>query len=327
MNFMNGKMLAFMLYLGENQWDDSPTRANCRGGIYRPILGTDKKVWREVTEKAVECGFNTVFIATIDGLKYKSHPEIAVEGAWEVEELKEELKRLRKIGLTPIPELNFSAAHDIWLGEYSRMVSTPIYYQVVRDLIHELIDIFDNPEFFMMDCDEENHLIQRRMDFVCYRQFDLLWHDMLYIQECIRERGVRPWMYCDTFVHHPKEFVEKVQKDVVVSPWYYGNYYEDPSLSLPKPNSDPDHYNEFILGKIASYTKLPENGYDIIPVCSNHDRDFSIHHAIRYIAENVPKDKLLGIGIAPWYRTDETGKYVFFDSFQQAKDAIERYCK
>lgn len=325
MGFMDGKILGFLLGLGENQWDDSPTRVNCRGGRFKPVLGTDKQVWKEVTEKAVEYGFNTVLISTADGVRYASHPEIAVEGAWEVSELKEELRRLREIGLTPIPQLNFSAGHDIWLGEYSRMVSTPIYYQVVRDLIHEVIDIFDHPQFFDVSMDEESNIIQKRMDFVCYRQFDLYWHDLCYLHDCIREKGVRPWMCCDAFVHHPEEFVRHVLKDTVVMPWYYLNYYEDPSMPLPKPNSDPEHYNEFMLGKIASYTKLPENGYDIIPFLSNVYQDFSIHHSIRYTAENVPKDKLLGFLIAPTWTVYEP--YSFLDAFEQTKDAIDRYCK
>lgn len=80
---MKEKMLAFMMYLGENQWNDSITRPNSVGVAFSPKLQLDKKVWREIAEKAVECGFNTVFIPTVDGLKYKSHPEIAVEGAWD----------------------------------------------------------------------------------------------------------------------------------------------------------------------------------------------------------------------------------------------------
>ena len=84
---MKDKLIAFMMYLGENQWDDSTYRINARGGQYKPKLGTDKKVWRELTDFAVECGFNAVQIPTLDGVKYKSHPEIAVEGAWELPEL------------------------------------------------------------------------------------------------------------------------------------------------------------------------------------------------------------------------------------------------
>ncbi len=325
---MKEKMLAFMMYLGENQWNDSPTRPNANGQIFQTKLNCDKKVWREIAEKAVECGFNTVFIPTVDGVKYKTHPEIAIEGAWEVEELKEELAYLRKIGLTPIPELNFSAGHDAWLGKYSRMVSTPIYYQVARDLIHELIDIFDKPELFMLDMDEENHLNQRLLDFVCYRQHDLLWHDTLYLLECVREKGVRPWMYVDRYAHEPEKFKELVDKDVVVSPWYYGTLYEDTETKLPKLNdpNDPDNYNEFLLAKIDSYTSLPENGYDIIPTCSNCYYPYNIDHTVRYCVEKVPYDKLMGIAVAPWNgNTTEKNKFGFFSAFTAAKEAIEKY--
>ena len=92
---MKEKMLEFMMYIGENQWGDCPTRPNSNGLAFSPKLQCDKKVWREVAREAVKYGFNTVFIPTVDGVKYKSHPEIAVEGAWEVEELKEELAYLR----------------------------------------------------------------------------------------------------------------------------------------------------------------------------------------------------------------------------------------
>ena len=325
---MKEKMLAFMMYLGENQWNDSPTRPNHNWMVYSNKLHCDKKVWREIAEKAVEYGFNTVFIPTVDGLKYKTHPEIAVEGAWEVEELKEELDYLRKIGLTPIPELNFSTAHDAWLGKYSRMVSTPIYYQVARDIIHELIDIFEQPELFMLDMDEENHLNQKHFDFVCYRQHELLWHDTLFFLECVREKGVRPWMYCDRYVHEPEKCVKEVSKDVVVSPWYYLNLYEDTETTLPRLGDpiDVDNYNAFMLGKIDSYTSLPKHGYDVIPTASNCFRDYNIDHTVRYCVEKVPYDKLMGIAIAPWCGpTIEKNKYGYFKSFAETKAAIEKY--
>lgn len=327
---MKEKMLAFMMYLGENQWNDSITRPNRNGLVFSPKLQIDKKVWREIAEKAVECGFNTVFIPTVDGIKYKSHPEIAVEGAWEVDELKEELQKLRDMGLTPIPELNFSTAHDAWLGVYQRMVSTPTYYKVARDLIHELIDIFDKPELFMLDLDEENHLNQMHYDFVCYRQHDLLWHDTQYLLDCVREKGVRPWMYVDRYAHDPKKFIEKIDKDVVVSPWYYVNLYEDTERKLPRLNDpeDPDNYNEFLLAKLDSYTSLPANGYDIIPTCSNCYNDYNIDHTIRYCVEKVPYDKLLGIAIAPWCGpTIEKNKYGFFNSFEATREALLKYTK
>ncbi|MBR1969215.1 MAG: hypothetical protein IKA17_02550 [Clostridia bacterium] len=327
---MKDKLVAFMLYLGENQWDDSPIRINARGSRYQPKLTTDRKVWREITDFAVEQGFNAIQIPTVDGVKYKSHPEIAIDGAWEVEELREELCRLREIGLTPIPELNFSTGHDIWLGEYSRMVSTPIYYEVVRDLIHENIEIFDTPEFFMMDQDEETHIVQRRMDFVCFRQNDLLWHDIEFMHNCMREKGVRPIMAVDLFANHKEDFLKHVKKDVVIMPWYYLTLQEDAKEKLPKLNdpADWENYNKFLISKIESYSELPKLGYDVFPMVSDCYKDFGIDHSIKHIANDVPEDKLLGVTVAPWFGcTTEEHKYAIMDSLVSTQEAINKHWK
>ena len=57
-----------------------------------------------------------------------------------------ELERLKNMGFKLIPKLNFSSCHDIWMKEYSRMVSTEPYYQVCADLIKEVCEIFESPE-------------------------------------------------------------------------------------------------------------------------------------------------------------------------------------
>ena len=123
-----------------------------------------------------------------------------------------------------------------------------------------------------------------------------------------------------------EQFLKEVSTDVVVSPWYYLNLYEDTETTLPKLGdpADPDNYNEFLLAKIASFTSLPENGYDIIPVCSNCYNPYNVDHTIRYCVENVPSDKLRGIAIAPWNgNTTEKNKFGFFSAFVAAKEAIE----
>ena len=93
-------------------------------------------------------GMNMVLVDLGDGVKYESHPEIAVNNAWSTARLKQELAKLREMGLEPIPKLNFAAGHDVWLGKYSRMVSTDIYYGVCKDLIEEVSALFDKPRFF-----------------------------------------------------------------------------------------------------------------------------------------------------------------------------------
>ena len=75
--------------------------------------------------------------------------------------MRAEVKRLREMGLEPIPKLNFSTCHDTWLGPYARMVSTPKYYEVAKDLIAETIELFDKPRLFHLGMDEEDERNQR----------------------------------------------------------------------------------------------------------------------------------------------------------------------
>ena len=100
-----------------------------------PKMRFDYKVYREYLADMKKCGVNTIVIDVGDALKYKSHPEIAVEDAFTYEEMERELDYMAEMGFEVIPKLNFSAAHDVWMKEYSRMVSTKKYYEVVKDLI------------------------------------------------------------------------------------------------------------------------------------------------------------------------------------------------
>jgi len=97
---------------------------------------------------------NALVLDLGDGVRWDSHPEIAVENAWTPAKLREELDRARELGIEPLPKLNFSTAHDAWLGPYSRMVSTPQYYEVCRDLIDEASELFGRPRLFHLGMDE-----------------------------------------------------------------------------------------------------------------------------------------------------------------------------
>src|SRR5688500_5984727 len=92
----------------------------------KPYLRFDDALWNDLLAAMKKARLNMVVIDLGDGVKYSSHPEIAVEGAWSAARLKEEIKKLRGMGLEPIPKLNFSTCHDQWLGPYARMVSTPL---------------------------------------------------------------------------------------------------------------------------------------------------------------------------------------------------------
>lgn len=307
----------FRIFLGENVDDDSATRVNVYGGKYQTKLTTDQKTWDEITEAATSFGLNAVLVEVADGVKYQSHPEVAAEGAWEVSQLKDALARLRSLGLTPYPKLNFSTAHDAWLGVYSRMVSTRKYYAVVRDLIHEVIDIFDTPEMLHLGLDEEGSESQIRYDYACFRQFDLYWHDYQYFLECVREKGVRPCVAVDPFILNKEKFLEYTPKDTVIALHYTGSLYTDTAPA----DAGSEAYKRF-----CSFTELPALGYDVLPTFFEPYKKNRVSMLASYVNRNVPHDKVKAILITPPYSTTPMKKYGFFESFshvQAAREALE----
>src|SRR5688572_5694867 len=49
---------------------------------YKPFLRWDQKLWEDLTRQIVDAGGNQVIFSLGDGIRYDSHPEIAVDGAW-----------------------------------------------------------------------------------------------------------------------------------------------------------------------------------------------------------------------------------------------------
>lgn len=305
----------FKMYLGDNVSEDSPSRENIYGEKYYTRLNTEKEAWDEISKEAVKFGFNYVLIEIADGIKYKSHPEIAIEGAWEIDKLKAELQKLRDMGLTPIPKLNFSTAHDVWLGIYSRMISTPEYYSIVEDLISEIIDIFDTPEMFHIGLEDEGHHSQVRFDYVCFRQHDLYWHDYNFLIDCVREKGVRPWVAVDPYIVNKERFLENTEKDVVISPLYENSFF---TATGPVTVKD----TESVMGKrLLSFTELPSLGYDIIPTFSTRNNRLCVDHIIRYVHQKVDHKKVKAILIAPDCPVKKSKKYQFIELFCKTKEA------
>ena len=111
----SGKIWGGLFHMGVNMWSDQPVDS---WGPYKgeeelslvckaDHLRFDEGVWRRITAHMAESGMNLVVIDLGEALKYASHPELAVKGSWEIDRFRAELARLRKIGLEPIPKLNF----------------------------------------------------------------------------------------------------------------------------------------------------------------------------------------------------------------------------
>jgi len=283
-----------LVHLSYNMWIDHDAPELEGYGkiiIAQPNLRFDKAVYDDILKAMVENGANMLVIDLGDAVKYESHPEIAVNGAWSVEQLRSELARIRKIGIEPIPKLNFSATHDIWMGPYSRMLSTPQYYDVCRDLISEVIDIFDNPRLFHIGMDEETYGHQIYQKYVVIRQYDLWWHDLLFYVKEVEKKGVQSWMWSDYEWHHPELFFKNMPKSVLQSNWYY----------------DPDMYPEEEPNKtyVKAYLDLEKHGYDQVPTGSNHSTPVNFEETVKFCKEHIAPERLKGFLQTVWRPTVE----------------------
>ena len=294
------RIWAILLHLGHNMWGDTPR-------AYGPPvdkLTCDEKLWIELTEKSAESGLNMIVVDLGEAIQYKTHPELAVNGAWSIDKLRDDLARMRKLGLEPIPKLNFSACHDFWLGDYARMVSTSVYYQVCADLIKEVVEIFDGPRFFHLGYDEENYSIQSTYDYVVIRQGELWKHDFLFFVEQCEKNNVRPWIWADYAWNH-EDFLDWAPKSVVMSNWYYGKDFN--------PETNP---------AIKTYLNLESKGFDQIPTGSNWNNDENFGKTVEFCKEHISEQRLLGFLQTPWQFTMPGSRDHNLRSIEQVAKAI-----
>ena len=190
------------------------------------------------------------------------------------------------MGLEPIPKLNFSTAHDTWLKEYGRQVSTATYYNVCADLIQEVCEIFDRPRFFHLGYDEETAGHQSKYSYMVVRQGELWWHDFLFFVNEVEKQGVRPWIWSDYYWNHPEEFLSRMPKSVLQSNWYYGESF------------DPDKQKA-----VKTYLDLDKAGFEQIPTGSNWSNDVNFKNTVSFCKERLSPNLLKGFLMAPWFFT------------------------
>ena len=284
-NSGKGLIWGNLLHLSRNFWSDRAGGFGYDESVTaKPLLEFDIDVWNELTQRMSDAGMNMIVIDLGDGVKYDTHPEIALGNAWSKDKLKEELVRLRKLGLEPIPKLNFSATHDVWMGPYSRCVSSGIYYKVCANLIAEVIELFEKPRFFHLGMDEETYGHQMEYEYIVIRQFDLWWHDMLFFAEQVEKGGSLPWIWADYVWHHAEEFWKRMPKSVVQSNWYYWDFKKYANI-------------------IQYFVDLDWHEYYQIPTGSNWESADNFGKLVEFCKRHNSEDRLLGFLQTPWKPT------------------------
>ena len=306
-----------LLHVGMNMWEDwRPENHPHPGRLFDPNLRCDDVLFAELTQAMADAGMNLVVLDLADAVRYESHPEIAVNGAWTTERLRRELARLRGLGLEPIPKLNFGTAHDAWLKDYSRMVSTPRYYEICADLIAEVSALFDTPRLFHLGMDEENLDVQKDYEHVVIRQHDLWWRDLYFLIEQVEKAGSRPWIWSDYAWWHPEQFYAKMPRSVVQSNWYYEADFEVPEGETRPRKLGWKH------GHVA-YLDLQDHGYDQVPTGSNWSTPDNFARTVAFCREHVAPEHLLGFLQTPWKATLPENRDHHLAAIAQVKRAKE----
>lgn len=289
----NTPIWAALFHMGTNMWSDIPVDAwgnlgpeNLHLVCQADHLRFDETSWHGLTQRMHEAGMNMVVIDLGEALQYQSHPELSVKGSWPIDKFRAELTRLRSLGIEPIPKLNFSTAHDAWLKEYGRQVSTPTYYRVCADMVKEVCEIFDKPRFFHLGYDEETANHQKKYAYAVIRQGDLWWHDFLFFVKTVENLGVRPWIWSDYHWNHPEEFINRMPKSVLQSNWYYAE------------TLDPEKEK-----RVKTYLDLDKAGFDQIPTGSTYSSAVNFKNTVQFCNKNLAPERLKGYLMAPWHFT------------------------
>ena len=326
----NKKMWAVFMMLSHNMWW---TKYNSlkEGGFCEDS-------YHGVLEEMSQKGFNTVVLDVGDGVKYNSHPEISLPDAWDRKKVSEEIKRAADLGIKLIPKLNFSTTHDAWLGEYERMISTKIYYNLCRDLISELYEIFEGPEYIHLGMDEETEYNGHSLDYIVLRKRELIWHDLNFYFDCVRDAGATPWIWADYLFDYPQEFRAHINPEkLLLSPWQYASMYEEHFTPIENNQRDIDYYwNGRYKGCGFKYIEdeplcrkyreesIPGmiDGYSYVPTVSNNLKNkYNTLDTLRWFKEKGIDDKLVGFMTAPWKMvTDRKEHTICMDYMVEARE-------
>lgn len=304
-------IFANLLHLSYNMWGDWDRPGAGKYWAAKPYLRFDEKLWNDLLDAMRKHQMNMVVIDIGDGIEYASHPEISVKNAWSHDKLKSELKKMRDMGLEPIPKLNFSTCHDQWMGKYARMVSTPEYYKVCEDVIAEVIGLFDKPRFFHLGMDEEEAIHQPHFEYAAMRQHGLWWRDIKFLFKQCEDRGSRPWIWGDYVWNHSEVFYKNMPTNVIQSNWYR-DPVRGPSKSVYGGVINMD------IECVRTYVDVDKAGFDQLPTISNWETPENIYGTMRFCNKHLSKEHLKGYFLAPWRPTME-------DTREKHMDAIEHF--
>jgi hypothetical protein len=331
---MKEKLWGILVHLSMDMWVNKEYQENPLSHVF------NEDMWNEIIDETAKSGMNAIILDVGNGIRFESHPEIAKEGAYSVDWMRAEVKKCREKGIALIPKLNFSTVHDFWLGDYAHMISSSVYYKLTRDLIEEVADIFDHPEYIHLGMDEEDNKHQKGRGYVVYRQGEQYMKDLRHLVDCVKGVGVTPWIWTCPLFDMTEDFVEEFKPDeLVLSPWYYNAFRPEHWTPVESRAEYVAYYNEgmykdmgikFVeedpyLVNFRNVTPgVIEKGYKLIPCASVFNRcDYNTVDLMEYFKKYAKDEQILGYISAPWcpLQPTERAKTFLEETFRFFREA------
>ena len=314
------KKWTLMVLMSYNMWGDEA----------QPEMPFDEDMWDWILDECVRCGFNHILLDVGDGIQYSSHPEISVKNAWSHARVHKEIARCKEKGITIIPKINFSSFHCNWLKQYARMISSDIYYKVAADLIREIYNVFEQPEYIHLGMDEEDLNMAKNRQYAIARHGELYWHDLRYLVDCVADTGAKAAIWYDAAFVNPEEYRKRFDiNEVLLCPWYYWSLKPENFTRMedfPYRNQF-DHLNMTYIEELPRLKNFREQGVDYckegqyyLPT-SWPTRPNNTWNLMEFLMD-APDENILGHIVAPWCATKWEYKYKYdhaFDDFVKAK--------
>jgi len=334
---MNEKIKGGLFYLGTHFVQSR------RGGTE---FRFDEGTWNDIVNCVAENGMNHIFWDIHEGLKYGSHPELALKDSWTRQKMRREIKRLKELGITITPGVNFSSCHDVWLGPYELMMGTPKYYQVCRDIIFELCDLFEDTPYMHLGLDEEDERHSRtdRNFVAAYRQGDMLWHDLQFFMDCVRDCKKTPVMWGSTPIYRYEEFKANIEpEDLVLMHYYYHGVREEHWIRTDSREDYNKYYNingpyvgmgmeilerddPFYIHFRKNALRSAQDGYDVIMACSNYYlHEHNADDVVEMMINDWPEERVKGIITVPWKPTLPEYRDHHIDGINQLSRAFKKF--
>ena len=316
------KMWTLMVYLSANQWT-----------VVHPDLNETftEEMWDWILENCQKQGINHILLDVGDGIEYHSHPELSIKNAWSHARVHKEIARCKELGITIIPKLNFSSFHCNWMKQYARMISSDVYYKVAADLIKEVSEVFEHPQYIHLGMDEEDINMAKNREYAIARHGELYWHDLRYLVDCVADTGSKAAVWYDPAFVHPEEYRKRFEiNELLLCPWYYWSLKPENFTKMEDfPFRHLNQFNHLGLEYIEELPRLKnfreqgvafcEAGQQYLPA-SWPTRPNNTWNLMEFLMD-APDENVLGHIVAPWVDTTVQQKEKFEKAFADLAEA------